>query len=63
MRQRIARACLCGLGLLMIVDSIGANLLAAVPPQAPEIDGGSLATGLGLLAAGILILRARRRSK
>lgn len=26
----------------------------------PEIDGGSISVGLGLLAAGVLMLRARR---
>jgi hypothetical protein len=40
-------------------------LAAAVPafaavPSAPEIDGSSLTTGLGLLAGGVLMLRARR---
>jgi MYXO-CTERM domain-containing protein len=29
----------------------------------PEIDGASLSAGLGLLGAGVLWLRARRRSK
>jgi hypothetical protein len=51
------------LGVSAIVCSIGANLLAVQQIGAPEIDGGSMATGLGLLAAGILILRARRGAK
>ena len=29
----------------------------------PEIDGASLSAGLGLLAGGVLWLRARRKSK
>jgi hypothetical protein len=34
------------------------------PPAAvPEIDGASLSAGLGLLGAGILYLRARRKVK
>ena len=39
-----------------------AQLFALGPAQtpAPEIDGGSLAAGLAVLSAGILILRARR---
>lgn len=39
--------------------------LSAGPPAGtvPEIDGGSLAAGLGLLGAGVLWLRARRGVK
>ena len=40
--------------------------LAAItnPPAAvPEINGASLSAGLGLLGAGVLWLRARRRVK
>lgn len=40
--------------------------LAAVTnpaPAVPEIDGASLAAGLGLLGAGVLWLRARRKVK
>jgi hypothetical protein len=59
----IARACWYGLGLVMIVHSLGRNLLAGVVTQVPEIDAGSITAGLGLLAGGILILRSRRRSK
>ena len=50
------------LGLLMIANALGANLLAGAP-AVPEIDAGSISAGLGLLAGGILILRSRRRSK
>ncbi len=62
MRSRIAHIFSYGLGLSMIVFSIGGNLLAQ-QAQVPEIDGGSIATGIGLLTAGVLMLRARRRSK
>ncbi len=39
------------------------SLLAAgpTPVAAPEIDGSSVVTGLALVSAGILILKARRR--
>ena len=60
MNSRVVTACLYGLGLLVVLATIGASLSASVNP-APEIDGGTLATGLGLLTAGVLILRARRR--
>lgn len=33
------------------------------PANVPEINGASLSAGLGLLAAGVLWLRARRRMK
>ena len=36
---------------------------ATTPPDVPEIDSASLSAGLGLLAGGVLWLRARRRSK
>jgi hypothetical protein len=47
---------------------LGVLLATAMPAFAgqvtvPEIDGGSLSAGLGLLAGGVLWLRARRRSK
>lgn len=52
-----------GLGLFLIVLSVGNHLFAGGPSPVPEIDGGSISAGLGLLAGGILILRSRRRSK
>jgi hypothetical protein len=51
-----------GAGFLMIVLSLTATL-GAVPVAAPEIDGGSLTTGLGLLSGSLLILRSRWRAK
>jgi hypothetical protein len=36
---------------------------ATANPTVPEISPGSVSAGLGLLAAGVLMLRARRRSK
>jgi len=49
-----------GLGLLLV--SVGVPV-AAGNIRAPEIDGGMISTGLGLLAATVLIVRARMRSK
>ena len=50
------------IGGLLTIALCTAQLFAAgpAPAPAPEIDGGSLTTALGLLSAGILILRARR---
>ena len=45
-------------GLLMLIVSMTSGVLAGGTPV-PEIDGASMATGLGLLSAGILIVRAR----
>jgi hypothetical protein len=49
-------------GLMMVLLS-AATPAFAVQASVPEIDGGSLTTGLGLLAGGVLILRARRGAK
>ena len=62
MSSKISRASMFGLGVLVIVYSIGSNLLAQTAP-APEIDGGSIVTGLGILTAGVLVLRSRWGSK
>jgi len=48
------------LAALTMMISMTGVALAEVAPAAPEIDGGSLATGLGVLAAGVMIVRARR---
>lgn len=63
MRAGKARACGYALGLLLMVSAIGAQLLAAgpAPVPTPEIDGNSIGVGLGLLAAGVLTLRAFKR--
>jgi len=40
-----------------------ASISATIVTEVPEITPGSLSGGLGLLAAGVLMLRARIRSK
>ena len=47
------------LGVLGLVVSASGHLLAQ-PPRAPEIDGGMVTTGLGLLVSSVMILRSRR---
>ena len=63
MRVRFAPLAACGLGIagiLLIAQAfVAASLVAPVP--APEIDATSLSAGVGLLAAGVLIVRSRRR--
>jgi uncharacterized protein (TIGR03382 family) len=63
MRTEIERVCWHVLGLAVLVHAAGVNLYASIPVAAPEIDGGSVSAALGLLAAGVLMLRARRSSK
>jgi hypothetical protein len=63
MRSSIVRVGSYGLGVLIAVMSVGGHLSASVQVPVPEIDGGSFSVGLGLLSAGILILRSRRRSR
>jgi hypothetical protein len=50
-------------GLMMFVLSAPATLGAGIATAVPEIGGGSLVTGLGLLSGTLLILRARWGAK
>lgn len=43
--------------LTLILTGTG-QASAGVPQVVPEIDGASLATGLGALSAGVLVLRS-----
>ena len=63
MRARWIEKATYGLGLLTLVLSLGTRLFALAPVQAPEIDASSMSAGLGLLAAGVMIVRSRMRSK
>ena len=61
--RRLMRACGYSFGLLAIVNSFASHLAATATVPAPEIDGGSISAGIALLSAGVLIVRARRRSR
>jgi hypothetical protein len=50
-----------GLNVMAGIVSFAGNAYAGVAPAVPEIGAGSIAAGLGLLSAGIMVLRARRR--
>jgi hypothetical protein len=52
-----------GLALMLGVHALGSDVFASRVEAVPEISPGSLSAGVALLAAGILVLRARRRSK
>ena len=51
------------IGAAMIVVSSATRAYAGNFVASPEIDPGTVVAGLGLAAAGALLLRARRRSK
>jgi hypothetical protein len=59
MRPSIVKVCAYGFGMLLAMYPVGAAAYAP-PTVAPEIDGGSVAAGIGLLSAGVLLLRARK---
>ena len=63
MRSGLARMCGFGLAVFTMVMAIQGNAVAGAAAAAPEIDGASISAGLGVLTAGILILRSRRRTK
>jgi hypothetical protein len=50
-------------GLGVVLAALGSTAYAGGPAIVPEIDAGSLLTGLTLLAGGILILTNRSRRK
>ncbi len=45
-------------GFMIVLASLSATVMAT-PAVAPEIDGGSIASGIGLLTGGMLMLRSR----
>jgi len=59
----IKRGCFCTAAVLALLQAVQVPLAATTAPGVPEINGSSLSASLGLLAAGILVLRSRRRSK
>lgn len=65
MKSHIVRAAWYGLGAIAMVLAIHGQALAGqiAPVPAPEIDGSTLSAGLGMLAAGVMIVRSRMKSK
>ena len=60
-RVSIVRVCLNVAGLAILICATAGPAFAGGPtPPAPEIDGGSIATGLAGLSAAVLIVRSRR---
>jgi MYXO-CTERM domain-containing protein len=50
-----------GLGVMLAVAALAGSASAGQTVPTPEISAGSVSAALGLLSAGILVLRARRR--
>jgi hypothetical protein len=63
MMVSIARTSLRAAALWTLVSVLQVPVLATVSPDVPEISGSSISAALGLLTAGILVLRARRIRK
>ena len=63
MRTHIARATWYGLGVIALLVATQGQAFAGAVTPAPEIDGSTLSAGFGLLAAGVLIVRSRMKSK
>jgi len=63
MRSHIVRTAWQGLGVIAAVLMAHGQAFAGAVQPAPEIDGSTLSAGFGLLAAGILIVRSRMKSK
>jgi hypothetical protein len=51
------------LATLMMVVWVTGRAVAGTPITTPEIDAPTLSAGLGLLAAGVLIVRSKRRQQ
>ena len=63
MRSHIVRASWYGLGAIALVLAAHGQALAGDVRVVPEIDGSTLSAGFGLLAAGVMIVRSRMKSK
>jgi len=58
-RMQVARGTACAMAVLVAVQAMSSLAYAGTPTVVPEIDGGTISAGLGLLSAGVLMLRAR----
>jgi hypothetical protein len=63
MRSDLVRICGYGFGVMTILVAVPSYLLAGTPTAAPEIDVSSISAAVGVVAAGVLILRSRHGSK
>jgi hypothetical protein len=61
--RRLQQAGLLVLGALAAVCTSPLNAAAAATATVPEIDGAMVPAAIGLVTAGVLMIRARRGSK
>lgn len=62
MNSELRRSLWYTLGLTAMLFGAERHLLATIA-NVPELNASSLTTGLALLSAGVLMIRARKRSK
>lgn len=63
MNSRVVRFSTYALGVMTMLLSIPSGVLAGTPSAAPEVDPSSISAAVGVVAAAVLILRARRGLK
>jgi hypothetical protein len=63
MRSRLVQMGSAALGVLAAVCALVGTATAATTAQAPEINANMIPAALGLVTAGVLMVRARRGSK
>jgi hypothetical protein len=61
--QGLVRTGTFAFAVLVAVCALAGSAGAGIVPIAPEIDASVVPAALGLATAGVLMLRARRRSK
>ena len=63
MHSMIKKVCIPGLTMLVLLLTNAGVGFAGTAVAAPEIDGNMVTTALGVITAGVLIVRARRRPR
>jgi hypothetical protein len=59
--EKYVGRCAFGVAALLMAGSVQRVVFAGLTPIVPEIDGNSIAAGLGCLAGAVLIIRTRFR--
>lgn len=63
MKERVTRWALAAAAVAVVAHAAAGVAIAGFAVAVPEINPGSISAGLAVLAGGILMLRARRKSK
>lgn len=61
MHAAFVRVGLGGLAIVVVVCALVSDAIATTLNPVPEIDGSVIPAAMGLVTAGVLMLRARRR--